>query len=554
MLGGARVSTFRAARVVGVSVTLALLLVACGTGNQTTGQQLATDQTYRIPIVNDVGTLDPVQGFTPWDYFVEQNLFNGLYKFTNDLTEVPDIATGLPDVSADGLTYTFHIRADVKFWNGDPVTAQDFVWTWSRNAAYHAPYSGVFEPVAGYADVEANKTKVLSGLSVIDDHTFRAVLSHAAGYWLTELGLWISWVLDPAVVTKLGQDTWWTTPEGLVGTGPFRMVARVPKASLDFAAVPNWWGGKVTLQHIHIEVGADMHSSIAKYETGGLDAVGVLLQQPTPDDVLRYKNDPVLSKQLTLVPVGNTEWVQFSFINGPFAGIAAGLDGRKAFSMAVDRKQLADVVCSKSITCAPATGGVITKGLKGYLGDGMDPNAVFDPVKAKMLYQQWDPTGSKVKGMTYTYPNDPKSTAEAQNLQSQWRANLGVNVDLVSYDRATFNKFRFSSKLATFRGQWGADYDHPQDWYDFLFITGAGLGGSGYSNPQLDALVAKANAEPISQSLPEYVTAGNMMTADAVYAATFYQVQPYIIKPYVVGAGGNALYDYVWSEIKILQH
>src|SRR6185312_16049905 len=110
------------------------------------------------------------------------------------------------------------------------VKAADVVYSWNRVARlpendYQS--ASIFEPVQGYADVQSGKAQALSGLRAADDYTVVATLTAPAGFWLVELGLWAAAVIDQKVVASKGEDTWWTTPEGLVGTGPFRMTSRV---------------------------------------------------------------------------------------------------------------------------------------------------------------------------------------------------------------------------------------------------------------------------------------------------------------------------------------
>jgi oligopeptide transport system substrate-binding protein len=105
-----------------------------------------------------------------------------------------------------------------------------------------------------------------------------------------------------------------------------------------------------------------------------------------------------------------------------------------------------------------------------------------------------------------------------------------------------------------FRQSWSADYDHPQDWFDYLFVTGASSSGSCYSNPNLDKVVAGADAAPLSETLIPYKTAGYVLIEDVAFAPLIYGVQQYLMHPYVAGAGGNALYDFYWTEVRILKH
>ena len=253
--------------------------------------------------------------------------------------------------------------------------------------------------------------------------------------------------------------------------------------------------------------------------------------------------------------MGTTFWVGFSLTSGPFAGIDEGRAGRHAFSMAIDRKALIDAICNQKTTCVEATGGIVSRGLQGYLGDGADHNVKFDAAAAKTEYQAWDPTGAKVKGLTYTYDTNAFNQAVCDNLAAQWKKNLGVTVGCVEMDRRTFFSQRSGAcAYPIFRQSWAADYDHPQDWFDYLFVSGASSSGSCYSNPSLDKLAAAGDSAPPGAGIADYRTAGYLLINDSVFAGLLYGVQQYLVHPYVAGAGGNALYDNYWTGIRILKH
>ena len=553
-------------RSLAAAVGAVSLVSACGSGTQPSSEQLAPDQTLSFPMVDDIGDIDPALEQAAVDVNIFRNVFSGLYKFDDKLNEVPDIADGMPAISADNLTYTFKLKHNVTFSNGDPVTADDFIYSWNRAARIQGTYASVFQPVAGYDDVAAGKTKELTGLKKIDDYSFSATLSAPAGYWFTEVALWTAWIVDRKVVDSVGDSKWWTDPKTTIGTGPFKMTARTAKQSADFEPVANWWAGSTgTLKKVHIEIIADQKAQLTKYESNGFSTIGLANQSLTPEDVIRYNTDPQLKQQLTLTPSARTSWIGFNFcqgngspvkacsLNSPFAGDAGKL-GREAFSLAVDRDQLVDIACSKGTACVKATGGVITKGLKGYLGDNTDPYAKFDAKQAKQLYQQWDPDGSKVKNLIYTYNATAQNKAVCDNLASQWKQNLGVNVQCASQDRASFFNARNVCRYPLFRHSWGADYDHPQDWFDFLFISTAGSTGSCYSNPQIDQMAKDANAKPLDQSLDTYKAMNKILVDNCVTGTLFYGVQQYLVHPYVKGVGGNPLYDNYWTGIRILSH
>jgi ABC-type oligopeptide transport system substrate-binding subunit len=521
---------------------------------------LAADQSISFPVDTDIGTLDPAQVNSAEDYSIVANLFNGLLRFTNDSKMVPDLATAMPDISSDGLTYTFKLRPDATFSNGDPVTAQDVVFSWDRAARLQGPYASELAAVAGYSDVAQQGSTVthLSGLSAPDAQTVVVTLSHPAGYFLTQVASYplAMAILDQKVV-EADDTNWWTDPATAIGSGPYMLSARTPKQSIDFVANPNYWGDpKPTVTKVHIDVLSDLGAGIAKYEQNGYDLVGYAgmnLNFPSAD-IIRISTAPD-SNELHVQPIPVTLWVGLNFEMGPFVGMTgAGKDLRRAFAYAIDQSQLVDIACAGGLLCTGANGGLLTKGLQGYLGDNADPLATFDPAQAKSLFQSADPDGSKTAGLVYTTSTGDLNDALAQNLQAQWEANLGVHVDIQEMDSTQFVQRRVKHEFTMLRAGWFADYDHPQDWFDNLFVTGAGNGVDGYSNPQLDALVKQADAMQLDQALPLYQQASQMMIDDARYIPMIYQNGALLAKPYLQGVGQNSFTDFAWSSMQVLAH
>ncbi len=553
---GLRIALAAALVVLVLTTLLVAVVVLAPFGGGAAPEVLARDQTLSFPMAQDVADFDPAQISTPADVDVLRNVFSGLYKFDQKLQEIPDLATGPPLVSASGLTYTFQLRHDAVFSNGDPITADDFLYSWNRAAAKQGDYASLFQPIAGYQAVADGRTTKMSGLVKLDAYSFTTTLTRPAGYWTTTVGLWPFWVVDSKVIAAAGDGVWFTQPQTLIGSGPFRMTARAAGQSLDFEPVPHWFGGKTgAITHVHIEVVTDQSVQVTGYESGLYSVIGYARQGLPPAAAVRYTTDAKLKSQLQLVPAGLTFWAAFNISTGPFAGVANGLAGRHAFSTAIDRNALAAAVCNQGTACVAATGGVISKGLVGYLGDGTDVNTKFDAAAAKAELQKWDPKGTKVRGLTYTYDTDPFNKAVCANLVSQWQKNLGVLVKCVEIDRKTFfDKRNGRCAYPLFRQSWRADYDHPQNWFDYLFVAGAPSGGSCYSNPPFDKAVRAADAKPLATALADYKAAGQTLIGHVAYGALVYGVQQYLVHPWVKGVGGSALYDFAWTDARIIKH
>ncbi len=519
-----------------------LVVTACQSQTPTPAPEV-----LRMSIAKDVDTFDPTQIHQPSaELGLIRNLFDGLYRFDDNLNEVADLATGMPDVSPDQKTWTFHLRPEARFGNADPVTAADVIYSWSRDAEPHSADALVFMPVVGYDAVQSGLTTVLTGLSAPDPKTVVAKLSQPAGYWLVELGLWPAYVLNQRVLRDHGEQDWWTHPQDLnaSATGPFQLSGWQPSSSLDFKPTPNWWGGGTgTLSGVHAEIVANGADALTRYERNDLDVIGYSpndfpLAPETPIDALKkYAADRTLASQVKSRPWLAQIWLRFNTLNGPLAG-SAGQPGRKALSQAIDRKALASAACDGGITCIPATGGMFVRGLQGYLGDNQDPNARFDPAGASASLRSWDPDGTKLRGISLTALPDFRSVAN--EVSRQWKANLGVDIPVDVVDSIPTPRPSMVAQAFV------VDFDSPFNSYDNAFVD-----TSYYSNATFDSLVASADAKLPDLALPEYLQAEKILESEVAVSALAYGAGVFLVKPRVVGAGGNALYEFYWRGISI---
>jgi ABC-type transport system substrate-binding protein len=391
---------FRLLQILCLGGVSSLVLGACSGSTTTTSTGLAADQTLKFPILSEVDTLDPAVTDAETDTELNQNMYDGLVKDDINLNVVPDIAAKLPDVSSDGLTYTFTLRKDVTFSNGDKVTSQDVLYSLNRAAALQGGSAYFLSPIVGYSTVakntkggaaleqllEAKDPSVsMSGLTAPDDFTVKMQLGSPAGWLLPALASpgQVGDIVDQKAVRQ-NPDNWWADPATAMGTGAYKMTSRIPKVSTDFAAVSNWWGSpKPTVTKIHIDVLPDASTAVAKYEQGGYDLYGFGGFSSAPlADLLRIQSTPNEKDQLLIRPKVRTTWVAFNMSSdparlgkGPFTqqGGQSAHDLRLAFALAVDKQQLVKVVCGNGLLCSAETGGLITPGLFGNLVDNADP-------------------------------------------------------------------------------------------------------------------------------------------------------------------------------------
>jgi oligopeptide transport system substrate-binding protein len=576
----------RSRRLVAAALSLAgmIALGACAdAAGRSVGPGPAADQTLRFAVAADVGTLDPALTYASADLQFAQNLYDGLVGYDDSLAVTPDLAAAPPAVSADQLTYTFHLRRDAVFSNGDRLTARDVLYSWDRAAAEQGPHAATFSAVAGYDRLPfqppaperleqllagGDPSVRLTGLSAPDDATVVVRLARPAGWFLSALALpgAAGMVVDERVVRQ-NPAGWWRTPQTLVGSGPYRLAAWEPGRSLDFAAVPGWWGSPAPeVRALHVDVVPDAAAREAAFEEGQADLNGFGgASTMRPEDLGRIRSTPTLAAQLVTRTGAASAWISFNLVHdsartaaGPFLSTLGepAADLRLALALAVDRRRLA-TVCGG--LCTPATGGLIPAGLAGSGGAGSDPLAAFDPDRARSLLHQGDPDGSRTRGLVLVYDAEsPLYRALAQSLSDQWSANLGIRVSVRPEAHDQLLRDSRAGAVVLGRAGWQADYNHPQDWYDNLFGQAAGCPDlnceSGFDSTRFDQVAAQADTAPLAQALPLYRQLATLLSSAAAYVPLVYSTRTYMVAPYVRGAGANNLFEHPWVEYRVLRH
>jgi len=501
------VGKLRTVRPLALMGAIAVVIAACGTSSTTSTSTLAPSQVLRFPVYQSAGTFDPGEADAEVDTELMQNTFDNLWRFDNNLNIVPDIATTVPTasnggISSDGLTFTVHLKQNVKFNNGDALTSKDVLYSWNRAVALQGAYASNLSAIAGYADVQTaagsppssknsggttnfrqtieqklaanDPTVQMKGLTAPDNYTVVVKLASGCGWCLT------AWTLQGSTGSIVDEKTiqtdpvtWWSKPVtpgaegGMVGTGAYYLSAFTAKESFTFKAVSNWWGSpKPTLTEVDISIHdpSAIASDVTAWEQGSFDLIGYggnsgNLTYPLIQGI---KANSTFANQLITQAKGRTTWVSFNVgwtaTGGPFLGESDAAKGlRKAFALAVDKAGLVTTVCH-DVLCKAATGGLITKGLVGYLGDGADPLSKYDPTTAKQLLQQYDPNGHLTANLKYSYNAGGLNDPVAAYLQNEWQTNLGVHVSLdPSSDASQYISNRLSGKYVMARDGWQFD-------------------------------------------------------------------------------------------------
>jgi oligopeptide transport system substrate-binding protein len=551
---------FRWLRVPALLTVVGLLVAACGTSSPTTSN-LSKDQTLRVNIVTEPNSLDPGQEQYSYEGAIGGNISEPLLHVNPGLTDAVPATASSYSVSSDGLTWTFKIRSNAKWSDGKPVTAADFVYAWQRildprlAASYADPFfDGTIAGGADYLTLDPSKPADVAkipaflsglGLSAPDAGTFVVKLQAPSPFFKWIASLWMSAPVRKDVVDQYGSDKWATSPTSLITNGPYKVSEMVSKDHITLVPNTNYWGGQPTVTKIINYEISDDNQAYAKYLNGELDTDNVPLA-----NTQLVKNDPVLSKQIKVVPQLTLFWMDFNTKKAPFDNPKV----RLAFSKAVDRTQLANNVGQGRWSAADF---FIPKGMNGYRPD-LGATQAFDAAAAKTMLTTAIGDPSKLS-VDFLIRNTTANKQVGEFIAAQLQTNLGVKVNQVVIDSKTVTTRLRAHNYSIYINGWGADYPDDQDWFD-IWTTGSSNSFGQWSNPAYDALVKQADTTADAtkrQSL--YDQAQKILIDDAGGGFLYQRENMFLVKPYVQGLTTTAsdfetAGDLFWKQVSIGSH
>ena len=473
---------------------------------------------------SDPPTLDPhlVTDTTSAGIVVE--IFSGLVSLNEDLEIVPELAESWT-ISGGGTVYEFKLRPDLKFSNGEPLTAEDFKWSIERAAhpdtespvadIYLGDIVGINEIIDGDGDVAA-----APGVTVVDDRTLRLEIDAPKAYFLAKLTYPTAYVLDRDNVEAGGES--WT--DNAAGTGPFFLEEYRIGQRMVLARNDNYWGRPPYLDNVVLNLAGGV--SMAMYENDEIDITGVGLA-----DLTRVQ-DPTeeLNKDLVRVPPRfSISYVGFNVAEPPFDDS----NFRQALNYAVDKELIASQVYSELVL--PAY-GILPPGFPGF-SDEVE-GIKYDPEKAKQLLADSKYADPETRPrITVTIPGTGGSAPlDVQVISTMWEDVLGVEIDVQQVEWATYLQDLNRSRLQAWGGiGWEADYPDPQDFIDILFYSESSGNHGNYSNAEVDRRVEEARTEQdIIRRVQLYNEAEEIILHDAAWLPLWFDMEGLaLIKPWV---------------------
>jgi ABC-type transport system substrate-binding protein len=457
----------------------ALVLTACASPSE---PEASAD-----PIRYAVETPDRL---VPGNHFASYSILTALFAPLTDITEDGEIEYVAAESveSEDAVTWTITLRDGWTFHNGDPVTAQDYVDTWNHVAYGPNAFvnSAQLAGVVGYGDLNPTEGEPaateLSGLTVVDDHTFTVELSSADRQFPLQLtaGQTALYPLPAEAFDDL--EEWEENP---VGNGPFQATSQwSPDEPLEAIAYPDYAGDAPSIEAVTFVPYLDTSIAYTDALAGEVDIVAI-----APGQVVQARTD--FGERVYELDAPGVDFLGFDLEDPRFADPRM----RQAISMAIDREAINEAVFGQSQV--PAT-SLTSPSMPGDPAGICGEKCEFDPDAAADLLAE---AGGFEGTMEILYIANWGQDDLFEAIANQVRQNLGIE-DVVATPVADFAAFvdRIEAGDANgpFRARWGALYPSQQNTLQAVYTAGGegNFGAGGYSNPEVDALLVEANAAP----------------------------------------------------------
>ena len=470
---------------------------------------------------NEPATFDPHLYDSATEFNIVSALFEGLTCFDEKTAKAVPGAAERWEISPDGLVYTFHLRANAQWSNGDRVTARDFVWSFERYLApaLASPYAYMLSPVRGADAFNAGKTKNFAdvGFEAVDDTTLRVTLHDPAPQ---VLGMAASWMpIHRATVEAAGRaddrTSPWAKPGKLVGNGAFTLTEWKPNARVVVIKNSHYWGAAAN------QVEKVVFFPIEKAETEELNfragQLHVTFDIP-PSKIPVYRKEA--PDRLRLDPLLWSLFINYNTTKPPLNDPRV----RRALALALDHAAISTSVYNgarqPAYTYVPPNCG----GYAGPAGQREDFAAARELLAAAGF-----PGGQGFPALPMLVRNDATMPRVAEVIQAMWQRELGVKITIEPSEQKTWAENRLALRHVIALGAWTADYPDPASYLD-TYRTGNGSNFAGWSNATYDSLLAKAGAtaDPAAR-LAVLRDAEKLLLDEAVVAPVVFGARTYLI-------------------------
>jgi oligopeptide transport system substrate-binding protein len=426
-------------------------------------------------------SLDPGLATDTTSSNILTNVMDPLVKLDADLEPVPNLAEGW-DVAANGKTVTFQLRSDGSWTNGDPVTAEDFEYSWKRTLSPElgADYAYQFFGIVGaqeYNSCKRNCERLRErvGVTAVDDTTLRVRLTTPQPWFVQQAAHHSFLAVHRPTVERFGPK--WTEAANIVTNGPFRLAEWAHDARIDLVRWDGWRNADtVSLQRVNGRMLVEGTSAVQAFEAGDID---VQLTVPPPD-IPRLKE--------------TDEYGQYPALGTYYYGLnvkkITDVNQRRAMALAIDRRAIIDNIAQADQLPAQ---GMTPQGMPGF--DTINPESEWLPERADLdrAKELMSQVQSPERQIELYFNNDPAHKSIATAVQAQWK-ELGLDVTLKQQEWAQFLEFLGpppNQDVDAYRLGWIGDYVDAMNFLE-LWTCESGNNNSNYCDPEYDRLVGEA--------------------------------------------------------------
>ncbi|WP_342746726.1 peptide ABC transporter substrate-binding protein [Virgibacillus phasianinus] len=512
-----------------------------------------TEQILNLVEEDTIPTMDVSMATDEISFIYMGNTMEGLYRIGQGGKLVPGIAKE-HKVSDDGLTWTFTLRDDAKWSNGDPVTAHDFVYSWQRavdpsTGSEYGPYimGGVIKNAKkiNEGDLPADQL----GVKADGDHTLIVTLEKPTPYFKSLTTFGTLFPLNEKFVEKQGKE-YATNSKKLLSNGPF-IIKDWKNTSTSWTLVknPDYWDAEhVNLEKITFDVVKDAQTRVDLYEKGEIDRAMLV-----SDLVDKYSS----RDDFTTIPQGTLSWLKF---NQTRSEALANVNIRKAISKSINKQAIVDEVLND--------GSIVTNGFVPekfsvdpetgeYFREINGDLVTYDKEKAKELWKKGlEEIGKDKVELEFLGGDKPNTKVMNQYVANQMEKNLpGLTITLKQVPSK--QKMELDTNMdydIEFAG-WGPDYLDPYTWLS-LWLTDGGNNHMGYSNPEYDKLIQSTVDELAlkpEKRFDAFLQAEKILAEDAAVAPLYQSSRALLISPKIQGVLHNQVgitYDYKWARVR----
>ena len=471
-------------------------------------------------------------------------LLEGLViRHPNGLSPLPGIAEKW-NVSNDGKTYTFFLRDNAIWSNGDPVTANDFVYSWRRmlTPSLGSKYPDMLYDVIGAEDFNKGLLKDFSkvGVKALDVGTLEVSLRNPAPYFLELLCHYTTRPVHRPTIEKFGEidslGSQWTRPGNFVGNGPFKLSSwELNKLLVVKKSLTYWDADNVQLNEIHFFPVDNATREDLMFRSGKLHVTSTVPQEKI--EVYKEK----YPENLKIDPYYGTYYYRFNTNKEPFDNKLV----RQALSLSIDRKQIVDKV---------QKGGQA----EAFSFTPPDKNAFYpstkleyDPVRARELLVQAGYEEGTFPSFELLYNTSEGHQKLAQAIQQMWKKNLNVDVTLTNTDWKVYLSKMSIGDFSVARAGWIGDYVDPKSFLDMM-VTGRGNNQTGWSSNRYDSLLLKgANSSSQEERFSFFDEAEHILMDELPVLPIYTYTRIYMLHPDVQGWDSNLLDNHPYQYLSI---